>query len=262
MLWLFDYSDSTSAAQTDTDIPLKTDSSVPTTNSHPLLPFPLWVQWVCGVGLTMTRLRISTPRVKAIARPVIQPVNQAATMNDPLPISEQWRHPILLNPVEEVQMLRTNTTAVAEVDHAMLCVGDNQRNVPQGDMYTARGTTSFTPTINAWSTGVITMDDTLQVGRYGIIGMRVNDATGIGARLIFPGAPITGVNFQQFRPGVPCRKNNAQSDWWPSRYGLLGIYGEFESFALPQLEIMDSGPTANPEVFFDIVVERVGARAA
>lgn len=262
MLWVFDYSDSTSAAQTDTDIPLKSDSSVPTTNSHPLLPFPLWVQWVAALGLTMTRVRISTPRVKAIARPVIQPVGQSATPVDPIAVYEPWRHPIMLNPVEEVQMLRTNTTAVAEVDHVTLCLGDNQRNVPQGDMYTMRGTTSFTPTINAWSSGVITADDTLQVGRYGIIGMRVNDATGIAARLIFPGAPISGVQFQQFRPGVPVRKNNAQTDFWPSRYGLLGLYGEFESFALPQLEIMDSGPTANPEVFFDVVVERVGARAA
>jgi hypothetical protein len=262
MLWLFDYSDSTSAAQTDTDIPLKTDTSVPSTNSHPLLPIPMWVQWVCGVGLTMTRLRISTPRVKAIARPVIQPVNQAATMADPLPICEYWRHNIQLNPVEEVQMLRTNTTAVAEVDHALLCVGDNQRNVQQGDLYTARGTTSFTPTINAWSAGVITMDDTLQVGRYQIIGMRVNDATGIGARLVFPGTPLAGATLTNFRPGVPCRKNNGQSDWYPSRFGHIGPYGEFESFALPQLEIMDAGPTANPEVFFDIVVQRVGARAA
>lgn len=262
MLWTFDYSDSTSAAQTDTDIPLKTDTSVPSTNSHPLLPVSLWVQWVCGVGLTMTRLRISTPRVKAIARPVINPVNQSATITDPLGISENWRHPIMLNGVEEVQMLRTNTTAVAEIDHAVLTVGDNQRNVQQGDMYTARGTTSFTPTLNTWSAGVITMDDTLQVGRYQIIGMRVNDATGIAARLVFPGAPLSNSQLSTFRPGVPCRKNNAQSDWWPSRYGHLGPYGEFESFALPQLEIMDAGPTANPEVFFDIVVQRVGARAA
>lgn len=260
MFLIVDYTDSTSSAQTDTDIKLATDSMITSLNSHPLFPVPVEVIYWGGIGLTMTRVRLSAPKVKPIVRPVLQPCNQAATVSDPLPFMDYWRRPIMLNPVEEIQMLRSNTTAVAEQDHVVLAVGDGNRNVPQGDLYVARATTSFTPTVNSWSTGTITMDDTLQVGRYSIVGMRVNDATGIAARLIFPGAPLVGA-LPQIRPGIICRKSNAQTDPIAFREGMLGEYGQFESFALPVLEIMDSGPTANPEVFFDIVNVRVGARA-
>lgn len=257
---IVDYTDSTSAAQTDTDIPLATDSMITSLNNHPLFPVPVKVRWWFGLGLTMTRVRLSAPRLKPIVRPVLQPVNQLATVQSPLPLMDYFRHSIVLNPVEETQMLRTNTTAVAERDHVVLCVGDDNYNVPQGDMYVARATTAFTGTANAWSTGAITLDDTLSVGRYSIVGMRVNDATGVAARLIFPGAPVVG-GLPQIRPGVVCRANNAQVDPLVFREGLGGELGQFESFALPVLEIMDAGPTANPEVFWDIVNVRMGARA-
>ena len=260
MFTLIDYTDSTSAAQTDTDIPMASDSHVTVLNGHPLFPVPLWVQWVYAQGLTMTRVRISAPRLKPILRPVVQPCDQSATVTDNLRIVEYWRHPIMLNPVEEIQMLRTNTTAVAERDNVLLAVGDNIRTTPQGDMYTGRFTTSFTPTANAWSTGSLTADDTLQVGRYSIIGARVNLSTGIGARFIFPGAPVAGA-LPQIRPGVRCCASNAQEGIWWQRYGFMGELGQFESFALPVLEIMDTTGTANPEVFFDIVNVRIGARA-
>ncbi len=260
MFTIVDYTDTQTPAQTDTDIAMATDSHVTNLNGHPIFPVPLFVQWWYAAGLTVTRVRLSTPRVKAIARPVLQPVDTAAAPTDPLKIMDSWRHSLMLNPVEEVQMLRTKTSIVAERDHVVLAVGDSQRTVNPGDMYTARATTAFTGAANAWSTGTITLDDTLQVGRYQVVGMRVNDATGIAARLIYPGAPIAGA-LPQIRPGVICRTGNGQSDYFPHRYGGMGSYGEFESFALPVLEIMDAGPTANPEVFFDLVNVRVGARA-
>lgn len=260
MFMVVDYTDSQSTAQVDTDIPLATDSMITSLNSHPLFPVPVWVQWWYGLGTSMTRVRLSAPRVKPIVRPVLSVTDQGTAPSDPLKILDYFRHPIMLNPVEEIQMLRSKTSAVAERDHVVLAVGDSQRTIPGGDMYIARATTSFTPTANAWSTGNLTMDDTLQVGRYSIIGARVNDATGVAARFIFPGAPIQG-GLPQIRPGVPCRTGPGQSDWFPSRFGGMGELGQFESFALPVLEIMDAGPTANPEVLFDLINVRIGARA-
>jgi hypothetical protein len=254
---IVDYTDTQTAAQVDTDIPLATDSMITNLNNHPLFPVPVWVQWWYGIGTSMTRVRLSAPKVKPIVRPVLSVTDQGTAPSDPLKIQEYFRHSIGLNKTEEIQMLRTKTSAIAERDHVVLAVGDGVRTVPQGEMYIARATTAFTPTVNVWSTGNLTLDDTLQVGRYSIIGMRVNDATGIAARLIFPGAPIQG-GLPQIRPGVICRTGPGQSDWIPTRFGGMGEFGQFESFALPVLEIMDAGPTANPEVLLDIAVARVG----
>lgn len=259
MFMIVDYTDTKSAAQVDTDIPLATDSMITSVNSHPLFPVPVYIQWWYGAGATMTRVRLSAPRVKPISRPVLCPVDPNASPSDPLKILNYYSHPLLLNPVEEIQMLRSHTGTSAEQNHVVLCVGDNVRTVPQADLYVVRGTTSFTPTANTWSTGTITLDDTLQAGRYSIIGMRVNSATLVAGRLIFPGAPISG-GLPQIRPGTIARASDGVTDHELSRFGRMGEYGQFESFALPVLEVMDTATTANPEVIFDIVNVRVGAR--
>lgn len=261
MFWTVAYTDSISAVATDTDMPLATDSSITVLNSHPLFPFPVWVQWWYGMAALMTRVRLSTPRLKPILRPVLSPVDQSATPTENFRIAEYWRAPIMLNPVEEVQMLRSSTTAVAERGYIVLTVGDNNRVVNQGDVYLGRATTAFNPTANTWSAGVITLDDTLQVGRYQIIGLRVNNSGSVAARLIFPGAPVPAA-YPSIRPGCKvCQSVTEEQLWW-FRWGAMGVYGEFESFAVPQLEIIGPTGAANPEVFFDIVNTRIGARAA
>lgn len=253
------YSDSTSAAQTDTDIPLVSDPSVAILNNHPLFPAPLWIEWAYALGLTVSRVRISAPRLKPILRPVISPVDQSATITDGFRALEYYKYPVMLNPTEEIQMLRTNTTAVAERDAVALTVGDRQYNTPQGECYVGRATTSFTPTVVVWSSGVVTLDDTLQVGRYSIIGMRVVSANTVVGRLIFPGAPLAGA-LPQIRPGVIASGTDTFQGYAMFRFGYLGEFGQFESFAVPQLEVFQTTATANPEVFFDLVNVRIGAR--
>jgi hypothetical protein len=251
------------AAFTDQDMTLVSDPSVTNLNNHPIFPVPTWIQWAYLIGLTATRARISAPRLRPITRPVIQPVDAAASVSEAYRFVEYFRHPIALNPVEEIQILVTKTSAAVETDACVLTVGDNQRNVPQGDMYTLRSTTAFTPTVGSWSSGALTADDTLQVGRYSIIGLRVNNSAATAARLIFPGAPIMG-GLPQIRPGVIACQSNAQEGYWQFRYGVMGEFGQFESFALPQVEVLvktGDVAVANPEVFFDIVPVRVGARA-
>jgi len=251
------------AAFTDQDMTLVSDPSVTNLNNHPIFPVPVWIQWAYVLGLTTTRARISAPRLRPITRPVVQPVDSSATPSEAYRLVEYFRHPVALNPVEEIQFLVTKTSAVAETDVAVLTVGDSQRNVPQGDMYTLRCTTAYTPTVGSWTSGALTADDTLQVGRYSIIGLRVNSLAAVAARLIFPGAPIMG-GLPQIRPGVIATQSNATEGYWQFRYGVMGEFGQFESFALPQVEVLvptGQVAAANPEVFLDIVPVRVGARA-
>lgn len=252
------YTDSQATAQVDTDIPALSDPSMTILNGHFIFAGPVSVYWIYGMGLTMTRLRLTTPRLRPIARPVINPIDAAAAPSEAFRLFEYWRHPIRLNPVEETQFLRSKTSAVAEQDFVGLTVGDLNMNIPQGDLYVSRATTLFTPTINVWTSGGLTMDDTLQVGRYSILGLRVNNVGGVLARLVFPAPSQQGL-MQQFRPGVKVSQSNSDEGIFWMRYGMLGEYGQFESFAIPQIEVLAATATANPEVFLDIVPVRVGA---
>lgn len=248
-------------AVTDQDMTLVSDPSVTNLNGHPIFPVPTWIQWVYLNGTTVTRGRITAPRLRPITRPVIAPIDNGATVTDQTRIVELFKHPVQLNPVEEIQILTTKTSVIAETDFAVLTVGDNQRNVPQGDMYVLRMTSTNGTVALTWQPAANTPDDTLQVGRYSIIGLRIVNTNALAGRLIFPGAPVAG-GLPQIRPGVLVNSSDATPDFFFFRYGTQGEYGQFESFALPQTEVSGiTAPTAATETFFDIVDVRVGARA-
>lgn len=249
------------AAFTDQDMTLVPDPSVTNLNGHPIFPVPTWVQWVYVNGTTTTRARMSAPRLRPITRPVMHPTDNGSTPGNEFFIMEFFKHPLQLNPVEEIQFLITKTSAIAETDVVILTVGDNQRNVPQGDMYVLRCTSTNGVVALQWQPGALTADDTLQVGRYSIIGMHVVNTTALAARLIFPGAPIAG-GLPQIRPGVCSISSDNSFQFRQFRFGTMGEYGQFESFALPQTEVLGgAAPNASTQTFFDIVDVRVGARA-
>jgi hypothetical protein len=263
MKWLIAYTDSLGGAQTDTDCPVITADATITTDgaSHPLLPIPLYLEWAYLLSATATRGRINTPKFRPIARPLIRPLEAAATPSSRPQFCEYWRTPLKFNAVEPIQIL-TTYTAAGERRYVLLSFTDLNFNVPQGDLYTVRGTTAFTPTANAWTTsGAITFDDVLMGGQYSILGLDVGNTGGIAARLAFPGPPLPGM-IAQVRPGVIMQPNLTSQGTRYFRWGALGEYGRFESFAPPQLEVIQTGATTNPEFYLDIIQTRQGARAS
>lgn len=250
------------AAATDLDMALVNDPSVTNLNNHPVFPVPLWLQMAYLASDTATRGRMSSPRLRPIARPLIHPVDplSANAPSQPVIFTEWWRRPLMLNPVEELQVLLTKTSANAEQAMAVVNVGDNQRNVPPGDMYVIRGTSTNATTLLQWNPGALTLDDTLQVGRYSIVGLHVVNATAIGCRLIFPAS--SSMNLTPWaRPGTVTQPSDTNLIWSHFRYGQQGEYGQFESFALPQTEVVGRvAVNANTQTFLDIVDVRVGAR--
>lgn len=259
MLWTIAYTASYTATQTDVDVPILTDPTLTIdSGNHPLLPVPLWVAWSYAMGTTIQRVRISTPRLKPIARPLIRPVEQAANPSSRPQFMENFRHPIKLRAIEPVSVLLTNSspTTSGEQDYVILTLSDLQFNVPQGDMYTLRLTlnTTYTQTANAWSpSGALTLDDTIEVGQYSIIGMEGWGTGGVCGRLIFPGPALAGMQ-SQVRPGVlqPTAQGSEHNRYM--RYGRLGEYGRFNSYAPPQLDVLATGTTRQTELYWDVVL--------
>lgn len=264
MLWTMAYSANYTSAQTDTDMGLITDvTAVVDSNNHPLLPMPMFAAWIYALGNTLSRVRISAPKFRPVARPLIRPLEQAANPSSRPIFQESWRHPLKFNSVEPIAMLVTNNAPTGgERNFVVITWGDLNRNSPPGDEYTVRCTTTFTPTANAWSaSGNISFDDTLMAGRYSITGYEMFATGGVAARLAFPGAPAMG-SIMQARPGIIVPTANGSQHTRYFRHGFLGEFGQFESFAPPQAEVLFTAATANPELYLDIVQVRQGAQAA
>lgn len=264
MFWTIAYSQNYTAAQTDADMPVLGDITITTdSGSHPLLPIPLLGIWFYAVGNTLSRVRINSPKFRPIARPLIRPIEIANNPSSRPIFMEAFRHMLLFNAVEPISMLVTNNAPTGgERDFVIATFGDGNRNVPMGDMYTIRLTSSFTPTANAWTaSGALTFDDVLMAGQYSIIGYDQYNTGGVAARIAFPGPCLPGAP-GQVRPGIITPTANGSQGTRYFRYGYLGEFGRFESFAPPQVEVLQTGATTNPDVYWDIVQTRVGARAA
>lgn len=242
------YTGSFSASSTDSDLPAAADPAVTLVNSHPIFPVPIQAIMAYGFGAaTLNRLRLSTPKLRAINVPYLRPLDIATAPTSRTPLVEWFHHPLSLNPIDENQILITQSAAVATQFFAGVWFGDGNWNVPQGDLFTIRATATITLTANAWQGGAaITLDQPLPAGIYSVVGMDCWATNLAFARLVFPN--------QVWRPGIVA---GAAESFIVSRYfrwGNLGEFGRFATFALPQLDTFATTAGSQAvQLFLDIV---------
>jgi len=155
-------------------------------------------------------------------------------------------NPIALRATEALNVELTNG-AVAGARGLALVFFTSAPLAPRGgDIRTVRGTTNFTPTANAWSSGAITLDQDLPVGTYAVVGAKVVGGDTYGFfRLIFTG--------YTWRPGGVIVRDVRQEVSRLFRRGGLGVWGSFRHDQPPRLEVLEVAAVANPTVFLDLI---------
>jgi hypothetical protein len=149
---------------------------------------------------------------------------------------------------EEFGIECSNGASTVDRANAALWLSMRMTPVNNGRRLTVFGTSTQTLLQSGWTLGGITLDQTLPVGRYQVIGMNVvcNDA--LAGRLVFP-------RQSTFRPGAPAGASVGGFERLNKfRSGNMGGWGEFDSIAQPQLELF--GVTAGAEtaqVILDLV---------
>jgi len=109
--------------------------------------------------------------------------------------------------------------------------------VENRDLRWVRATATITSVSNVWAGATtITFEETLEGGSYAVYGMQAFFATLVAARLIFPG--------QVMRPGC-LGQATAVSRGAPLFWGGLGLWGKFDTFSPPILEVLDTAAAAN-----------------
>ena len=107
-------------------------------------------------------------------------------------------------------------------------------------------TSSIQATDTSWVSGAITFDQTLPVGKYDIVGMRVTGSGLVVARLIFIGSSAIT------RPGVPCTDSNARPNFPNFRMGNNGLFGTFDTSTPPSIEVF-GGSSSSQSIVFDLI---------
>jgi hypothetical protein len=229
---------------TDEDTPAVSDQVITISNNHFIPPVPAYIKMATLNGATAARLKISSPKLRALAqlqfpRATVATDNPTAgQINDCSPM------PIKVNAIDELSALVT-TTAGASSNIVGLWLDDGNTQHPRGEPYWIHGNSTFTSVAHTWTSGAIVFDQTLPAGKYSIIGMDVFAATTTFARLIFP----TG----GWRPGVLVRSAVGANLPEYFQNGYFGEFGQFASVAQPQLEVFSRVGVSQFDVFLQLL---------
>lgn len=207
------------------------------------LPFLLAAAFI-SVCSTFVRARVESPTLRRMANFDILPVNRIATPEAIPCIAYLGENPAPLTGGEDISF-NTNTDDGAAIEiYGMIWFGDGPVVPASGAMFTVRATAGITQADGVWTNGAITFSQDLPVGSYDVVGLRVQAAGLVAARLVFVGGG--------FRPGVLGAITPAALDVPTARYGRSGVLGTFDSRSPPTLEVVGVTGTAQ-EVYLDLI---------
>jgi hypothetical protein len=227
------YSSTPGAASVLANVPAIQDPAVSIVNTHPIFPVP--VQLICsyaGGALTLTAAQLTTPKLRAINNVQLRPIDPVVNPSPRPPLVEYFHHPLSLNPIDENQVLASTSAIAATPLGIAMWYGDGNFNVPMGDMFSIAFTATITGVAAAWTTGTLALTSPLPAGRYAVIGAEVYGGALSFFNLVFPN--------QVWRPGGIGGGTTAYIASRYLRWGSLGVWGEFETFAIPQLSVYDT----------------------
>ena len=196
------------------------------------------------IATTFTRARVESPQVRRLANYDILPVNRIATPEADPCISWQGENPLSLVPDEDISF-NTNTDHAAAIEiYGLIWLGDGTLSPANGEIFTVRATAAITQVDGLWTAGALTFSQDLPAGTYDVVGMRVQAAGLVAARLAFVGGG--------FHPGVLAAITPAAQDVPQFRHGRMGVWGTFTHRNPPQIEVVGITSSAQ-EVYIDLI---------
>lgn len=200
---------------------------------------------VCG-GSIADEGYLASPSLRAFALLDIGQIIAAVNPTSENPNVYNPSTPIPLVTDEGLELLLKETTTTSQIRTAAVWLSDGALSPVIGEIHTVQATATITSVVGSWVNGAITFRQTLPAGKYQLVGARCKCATGVAFRFVFVG----GI----WRPGGLCTTAIQYNDPAYQRFGGLGVWGEFEHFTPPTVEIIAGTAAAqSPELYLDLI---------
>ncbi len=208
--------------------------------------WPNLIGYAAFAGTTGVQAQLQAPSLRRVVNIDIAPVFKelAPTSHDQVHLFPESPVPLVTNDGLEALMLAD--PAAAEQGSVVSFLSDGAIAPVQGEIFTIRATASITATIGAWTSGSLTFGQTLPSGRYQIVGARAEGTNLVAIRFVLLGN-------QGWRPGCIAVAAADDREHPLFRRGGLGVWGEFDNFAVPALEVLASGANTSQTIYLDII---------
>lgn len=194
---------------------------------------------------TITQSRVSAPSLRQRSELDLTP-NGITTTNSVISgIMNRADRPLSLTPGEGLRFSVAETSSGAIGCYGFVWLEGERTPTPDGEIETIRATSTTTTTPSVWTLCKLDLSQQLRSGKYAIVGLRVESATLLAARLVIPGSA--------YRPGVIGARspNHMRVDVTSNRQ--LGSWGEFEHTFVPQLEVITATADTAQTVYLDVI---------
>lgn len=193
---------------------------------------------------SLVRAQVQAPSLRLQANLDVEPVVNGATFGEPPEQSLFPMSPVPLTADEALNFAFESNPAAAALHYGLLWLSDGPQPETPGNVFTVRFTAAVQQTTTTWVNGNLTLGTTLPAGRYAVVGLRVRSTDLVAGRLVFP---------EQFnRPGVIGLNAIGEEDPYWTRYGRMGVFGEFPHTNPPTLDVL-GGAAASQVGLLDLV---------
>lgn len=198
------------------------------------------------LGANTTRALLRSPSIISQRTAYeLTPIDVAALPSSPPRTINLFDNPLELVPSEQLNAQAAEDAAGAARSTVLLWLADGPPAPAEGGaIRKIRASSTLTAVANAWTSGVLTLTDNLEAGRYALIGAMCRSTNLQAFRFIFRGSP--------YRPGGLGAA--VVSSLLPAgqRDGGWGVWGEFEHNELPRLEVLANAADASFTLDLDL----------
>lgn len=222
-------------------------------NEHYWAQDDMRLMWTYVRDAGITNAQLSTPDFRRVSVPSLYPFQRAAAPTSLPAIADYRPNNIIVPRLDEIALLVSNDGAGGVDCYGVITLESLQhtKNVPQGDVYTLRATSTITRVAGQWVQGTLTFDQVLPAGTFTVVGMSAVGATTEAVRLSFLGGGT--------RPGCICMPTFVTFPWAYNMKGGLGVWGQFANTAPPNIEVLGTAAGAvTYTVFLDVILTGPG----
>lgn len=185
------------------------------------------------------RAQIQSPSLRSFVNVDVEPIVQALVWGSPPEATLHPLSPIPVTPDEAVNFYIMNTGGDAQVHQGFIWYSEGALQPTPGRIFSVYATSAITLAAGVWVNGNLTFGSTLPQGDYQVVGLRARGTNLVAARLVFVGGT--------WRPGVMAVNAIADEDVVVTRFGRMGVWGQFNTNTPPTVECM--GVTDSAQVY-------------
>lgn len=211
---------------------------------------PSWATKLLAVyanGVNITQAQLVSPSLRRFVPYDIDPIDISATPSSPAPLVDLFDHPYEFDVDESLNAITAENGAGATRMNVLAWLGDGNRETVSGEILTVRCTSATAAVAFAWTNVALTFTNVLPAGRYAIVGLRGESATGIACRLVLPGSG--------YRPGALMQTTSGRMTDVENRfrYGSAGKFGEFRNTVPPTVDVFAGAADATQTFWLDLI---------